>query len=96
MKKTLLCAACTALLTLAPLAAAFGRQAVETTLYSNYLSFDGMPLVTQGTVYLYDDGDSVRIELPGASLSASDGSWYNGFLSFSFSMSEEDWTAILQ
>jgi len=68
---------------------------VQSAVTTTYMSIDGFPVTLQSPVTLYNDGTTLRIDMPGAYLGASDGSYYDKFMSFSFSMPAADWLLFL-
>lgn len=75
---------------------AFAAQAqVQSSITSTYMSIGGYPVTLQSPVTLYNDGTTLRIDMPGAYLGASDGGYYDKFMSFSFSMPAADWLLFL-
>ncbi|MFZ5427284.1 MAG: hypothetical protein ACOZEN_09925 [Thermodesulfobacteriota bacterium] len=69
-------------------------QSVQTQVISRYLAFD-IPAVVNSQGILRSDATNVYLDLPGARLSASDGSYYDHFLSFTLTMPKSDWLAFM-
>lgn len=70
-------------------------QTVSTNIYTDYMSIRGEPVVLTAPATLVRDGDTVYIQLPGATLSSSSGAFYNKFLSFTLALSSADLYAFL-
>lgn len=69
-------------------------QSVQTQVISRYLFFD-VPAVVNSQAVLRSDASNVYLDLPGAKLSAADGSSYEHFLSFTLTMPKSDWLAFM-
>lgn len=69
-------------------------QTVQTQVISRYFFVD-TPAVLNTPGVLRADASNVYLDVPGAALAASDGSFYNRFVSFSMTMPREDWINFL-